>query len=67
MYIGPEFLLGQVYDGSNAQEVRETVVLYRPVYVCVTRNNDCVAATQYISILKLKVVYKTVSFCTECP
>lgn len=45
MYIGPEFLLGQVYDGSNAQEVRETVVLYRPVYVCVTRNNDCIAAT----------------------
>ncbi|XP_046669540.1 arrestin domain-containing protein 3-like [Homalodisca vitripennis] len=41
MYIGPEFLLGQVYDGSNAQEMRETVVLYRPVYVCVTRNNDC--------------------------
>lgn len=40
MYIGPEFLLGQVYDGTNAQEVRETVVLYRPVYVCVTHNND---------------------------
>lgn len=36
IYIGPEFLLGQVYDGSNNQEVRETVVLYRPVYVCVS-------------------------------
>ena len=31
-YIGPEFLLGQVYDGSMPQE---TVVLYRPVYVSV--------------------------------
>lgn len=33
-YIGPEFLLGQVYDGS-ANLPQETVVLYRPVYVAV--------------------------------
>lgn len=33
MYIGPEFQLGQVYDGSQA--LQEEVVLYRPVYVCV--------------------------------
>lgn len=35
MYIGPEFLLGQVYDGTLGLEEGETVVLYRPVYVCV--------------------------------
>ncbi|XP_052131939.1 uncharacterized protein LOC127751836 [Frankliniella occidentalis] len=33
-YIGPEFLLGQVYDGSTSLP-QETVVLYRPVYVSV--------------------------------
>ncbi|XP_063230472.1 arrestin domain-containing protein 2-like isoform X2 [Bacillus rossius redtenbacheri] len=38
LYIGPEFLLGQVYDGSNHQETRETVVLYRPVYVTVVKS-----------------------------
>jgi hypothetical protein len=31
-YIGPEFQLGQVYDGGLA-EGAEAVVLYRPVYV----------------------------------
>ncbi|KAL1117249.1 hypothetical protein AAG570_004575, partial [Ranatra chinensis] len=43
MYIGPEFLLGQVYDGTypgGAPENREPVVLYRPVYVCVVRNQQ---------------------------
>lgn len=37
VYIGPEFQLGQVYDGTlGIEEVSgETVVLYRPVYVCV--------------------------------
>lgn len=34
MYIGPEFQLGQVYDGT--METGETVVLYRPVYICVS-------------------------------
>lgn len=34
MYIGPEFQLGQVYDGSV--ENGDSVVLYRPVYVSVT-------------------------------
>lgn len=33
MYIAPEFLLGQVYDGAN----QETIVLYRPVYVAVRK------------------------------
>jgi len=37
VYIGPEFQLGQVYDGTlGMEEVSgETVVLYRPIYVCV--------------------------------
>jgi len=36
LYIGPEFLLGEVYDGTNSHDLqRETVVLYRPVYVVV--------------------------------
>lgn len=33
IYIGPEFLLGQVYDGDN----QETVVIYRPVYIAVRK------------------------------
>ncbi len=33
MYIGPEFQLGQVYDGES--EPGDSVVLYRPVYLCV--------------------------------
>ncbi|XP_071442765.1 arrestin domain-containing protein 2-like [Hetaerina americana] len=37
-YIGPEFLLGQVYDGGQHDGSRDTVVLYRPVYVCVVRS-----------------------------
>ncbi|KAJ9579335.1 hypothetical protein L9F63_024555, partial [Diploptera punctata] len=40
LYIGPEFLLGEVYDGtSNHDAQRETVVLYRPVYVTVVKHN----------------------------
>lgn len=40
MYIGPEFQLGQVYDGnfdpgSGGASTGDPVVLYRPVYVCV--------------------------------
>ncbi|BES98455.1 Arrestin (or S-antigen), N-terminal domain [Nesidiocoris tenuis] len=31
MYVGPEFLLGQVYDGTS----EAPVILYRPLYVCV--------------------------------
>ena len=37
-YIGPEFQLGQVYDGSLGMEEGETIVLYRPVYVCVRKS-----------------------------
>lgn len=32
-YIGPEFLLGQVYDGSDFAQL--PMILYRPVYSCV--------------------------------
>ncbi|XP_054161539.1 arrestin domain-containing protein 3-like [Oppia nitens] len=39
LYIGPEFQLGQVYDGSLGMDNGETVVLYRPVYVCVRKND----------------------------
>lgn len=34
-YVGPEFQLGQVYDGGSAIDTND-VVLYRPVYVCVS-------------------------------
>lgn len=34
MYIAPEFLLGQVYDGANQETA---VVIYRPVYVAVRK------------------------------
>jgi hypothetical protein len=35
MYIGPEFQLGQVYDGGGDGAAGEPVLLYRPVYVCI--------------------------------
>ena len=35
MYIGPEFQLGQVYDGGGDGVTTEPVLLYRPVYVCI--------------------------------
>ena len=31
-YVGPEFLLGQVYDGSD-HLTQPPLILYRPVYV----------------------------------
>ena len=34
-YVGPEFQLGQVYDGGPTTSDTD-VVLYRPVYVCVS-------------------------------
>lgn len=34
-YVGPEFQLGQVYDGGP-NTCDADVVLYRPVYVCVS-------------------------------
>ena len=34
MYTGPEFQLGQVYDGGSDSNP-ESVLLYRPVYVCI--------------------------------
>ena len=48
MYIGPEFQMGQVYDGTKCFE--EEIVLYRPVYVtvrkCQNKDDD---NGQYIS------------------
>ncbi|XP_076052796.1 arrestin domain-containing protein 2-like [Oratosquilla oratoria] len=41
MYIGPEFQLGQVYDGMPDQPGNEPVVLYRPVYVAVPNPQVC--------------------------
>lgn len=38
LYIGPEFLLGQVYDGCDSSGRNEPVVLYRPVYVTVNKD-----------------------------
>ncbi|KAI1289822.1 Arrestin domain-containing protein 3 [Halotydeus destructor] len=36
IYIGPEFQLGQVYDGTfGTEDHGDNVVLYRPLYVCV--------------------------------
>ena len=40
LYIGPEFQLGQVYDGTLGTEEGETIVLYRPVYVYVKKLED---------------------------
>lgn len=40
MYIGPEFQLGQVYDGTLGIEEGETLLLYRPVYACVKSSNN---------------------------
>ncbi|ROT60734.1 Arrestin domain-containing protein 3 [Penaeus vannamei] len=34
LYIGPEFQLGQVYDGGVDKNA-ESVLLYRPVYACI--------------------------------
>lgn len=34
-YIGPEFLLGQVYDGTDHLTSQVPLVLYRPVYACI--------------------------------
>lgn len=39
MYTGPEFLMGQVYDG-NDHSLREPIVLYKPVYVTVDKTED---------------------------
>ncbi|XP_022257211.1 uncharacterized protein LOC106472987 [Limulus polyphemus] len=46
MYIGPEFQLGQVYDGTLGIEDGNTVVLYRPVYVCVHHNRNSASVSQ---------------------
>ncbi|KFB49506.1 hypothetical protein ZHAS_00017709 [Anopheles sinensis] len=45
-YIGPEFLLGEVYDGCNVSdnEHRDLAPLYRPVYLTVVRSSQQVSA-----------------------
>lgn len=45
-YIGPEFLLGQVYDGTDHITSQPPLILYRPAYVCITNDK------------KLKIVRK---------
>lgn len=61
MYIAPEFLLGQVYDGAN----QETIVLYRPVYVAVRKPQDadtrsnartCGSSTPRLNCIQMKKV-----------
>ncbi|XP_055710538.1 arrestin domain-containing protein 3-like isoform X2 [Phlebotomus papatasi] len=46
IYIGPEFLLGEVYDGftSNENEPREISPLYRPVYITVIKSSQQMAS-----------------------
>lgn len=36
-YIGPEFLMGQVYDGNEIQNRDQPTILYKPVYVTVDK------------------------------
>lgn len=46
IYISPEFQLGQVYDGGlmdpglDLSSDREPLILYRPVYLCIVRQNS---------------------------
>jgi hypothetical protein len=42
MYVGPEFLLGEVYDGcvTREDEIRERVPLFRPIYITVVRSSQ---------------------------
>lgn len=46
IYIGPEFLLGEVYDGCNVSdnEYRDLAPLYRPVYLTVVRSSQQISA-----------------------
>lgn len=42
IYIGPEFLLGEVYDGNivTESEKREIAPLFRPMYITVVRSSQ---------------------------
>lgn len=42
IYIGPEFLLGEVYDGCNTteNETNRSAPLYRPKYITVIRSSQ---------------------------
>lgn len=46
IYVGPEFLLGEVYDGHTTvdNDNREISPLYRPVYITVVRSSQQVAS-----------------------
>ena len=50
IYIGPEFLMGQVYDGGvNSEdmdgEARDITPLYRPIYITVIRSSSQISAS----------------------
>lgn len=76
-YVGPEFQLGQVYDGGPAN-CEADVVLYRPVYVCVsslrshlkTGNNfaaSCAKLTQQNSKDRNTLLAATASIVSSSP
>ncbi|XP_055638835.1 arrestin domain-containing protein 3-like [Toxorhynchites rutilus septentrionalis] len=46
IYIGPEFLLGEVYDGCNVSdnEYRDLGPVFRPVYLTVIRSSQQISA-----------------------
>jgi hypothetical protein len=48
MYIGPEFLLGEVYDGTT--ECGESIILYKPVYPTVKASSKSMQNTQNSSM-----------------
>lgn len=76
-YVGPEFQLGQVYDGGTTNSEAD-VVLYRPVYVCVsslrshlkTGNNfaaNCAKLTQQNSKDRATPLTITTNISTSSP
>lgn len=51
MYIGPEFLIGEVYDGSSNNQ-SDMVVLYRPTYVAVRKDKSGNGKTRHSTSTK---------------
>ncbi|ESN93407.1 hypothetical protein HELRODRAFT_115644 [Helobdella robusta] len=43
IYVSPEFLLGQVYDGEHEErqtgETKDSIILFRPSYVCIVKSS----------------------------
>jgi len=52
IYISPEFLLGQVYDGAVLDDATEVTILYRPVYVCVQTPDDSITQATPSSVVR---------------